>query len=108
MSGQAEVRADISDITRANPAVVTTSAAHGMSTGDYIRITGLGPVGEDAAARGMDQLTARRFKITVLTTTTFSLQDPISGEDIDTTTYPAYVSGGSANKITQTFEYEAA
>jgi len=87
-------RANISAITQANPGVITTSAAHGYSTGQIVRITDLGNVGSNAAARGMDQLNNNRYKVVVLSSTTFSLQDVLTGEDIDTTSYTAYVSGG--------------
>jgi hypothetical protein len=92
--GVTAYRADISGVTQADPCVITTSAAHGYSTGQIVRITDLGDVGPNATARGMNQLNNNRYKIVVLTTTTFSLQDPVSGEDIDSSAYTAYVSGG--------------
>lgn len=92
--GVTAYRADISGVTAADPCVVTTSAAHGYSTGQIVRITDLGDVGPNATDRGMNQLDGNRYKIVVLSTTTFSLQDPVSGEDIDSSAYTAYVSGG--------------
>ncbi len=53
----------ITNATNASPIVITTSAAHGLTTGDYVAILG---VGGNGAAVGTHQ-------ITVLTTTTFSL-----------------------------------
>lgn len=82
----------IDDITQADPCVVTTPTAHGYSTGDIVRFSDLGDIG--AVDRGMDQLNNNRYKIVVLTTTTFSLKDVITGEDIDSTSFDAYVSGG--------------
>lgn len=93
--GVAAYRASISAVSQADPCVVTTSAAHGYSTGQIVRITDLGAVGANATARGMDQLNNNRYKIVVLSSTTFSLQDVITGLDIDSSAYTAYVSGGN-------------
>lgn len=54
----------ISGITIANPAVVTTSAAHNLSTGDRVFIYGV---------RGMNNVNNQTYDITVLSATTFSL-----------------------------------
>src|SRR3989304_1395168 len=56
----------ISNITRANPGVVTTSSDHGYSTGLFVRI--VCPVGI-----GMNELLNKAFEITVLTDDTFSI-----------------------------------
>lgn len=93
--GVTSYRSDISAVSQADPCVVTTSAAHGYSTGQIVRITDLGDVGPNAADRGMDEINNKRFKIVVIDTTNFSLQDPVTGEAIDSTSYTAYVSGGS-------------
>lgn len=85
----------ISGVTAADPVVVTTSAVHGYQSNQLVRITDLGS--DMPTARGMEQINNLRFKITVLSTTTFSLQDPITGEDIDGAAYTAYVSGGYVN-----------
>lgn len=90
--GVPSFRASISGVTQADPCVVTTSAAHGYQTNQIIRITDLGS--DMPTARGMDQLNNNRYRITVLSSTTFSLQDPVSGEDIDSTGFTAWVSGG--------------
>ncbi len=72
----------ISNITQANPAVVTTvESAHGLSTGDEIHITGV---------VGMTEVNDRTFDITVVDADEFSLD----GED--STGHGAYVSGGNA------------
>ena len=42
----------------------------------------------------MAQLNNNRYKIVVLTATTFSLKDVITGEPIDSTAFTAYVTGG--------------
>ncbi len=82
----------ISAISKGDPCVVTTSPAHGYATGDLVRLSDLSDLG--AVDRGMDQLNNLRFRITVLTSTTFSLQDPITGDDIDSLAFDTYVSGG--------------
>lgn len=97
--GQASGRASISGVTAADPCVVTTSAAHGYQTNQIVRITDLGS--DMPTARGMDQLNNNRYRITVLTTTTFSLQDPVTGEDIDSSAFTTYVSGGNVQLESQ-------
>lgn len=90
-----DVTRTISGITQANPGVVTTSSAHGYSTGDRIRLSGIG---------GMTQLNGTVWTITTLSTTTFSIPQ-------NTTGYGAYSGGGNAAKYAQpsdvlTFEGE--
>lgn len=72
----------VSGATNASPIVVTTDAAHGLSTNHYVEIAG---VTGNTAANGIHQ-------ITVLTTTTFSL-DFSTGNG-------AYASGGTATRVT--------
>ncbi len=72
----------VTGATNATPIVITTSAAHGYSTNNYVEIAG---VTGNTAANGIHQ-------ITVLTTTTFSL-DFSTGNG-------AYVSGGTARRVT--------
>lgn len=73
----------ITNITQANPAVVTTSAAHTLSTDDLISITGV---------VGMTEVNNLTFEIVVLSSTTFLLKN------IDSTGYTAYVSGGTVTR----------
>lgn len=87
-------RALISGVTKANPCVVTTTAAHGFQTGQVVMITDLGSVGSGITARGMDELNNKRFKIIVLSTTTFSLLDITTGNPVDSTNFVTWVSGG--------------
>jgi len=75
----------ITGITQANPAVVTTSGAHGFVTGNVIDI---------AAVVGMTEVNGRSFRLTVLSTTTFELD----GED--STLHTAYTSDGTATRQT--------
>ncbi len=81
----------ITGATAANP-VVITDAAHGLSDGDIIRITGV---------VGMVELNNRRFRVADSATNTFSLQDPETREAIDGTNYTAYTSGGQWNLLSR-------
>lgn len=72
----------ITNITQANPAVVTANG-HGFSTGNTITIDNV---------VGMTEVNARSFKITVLSANTFELD----GED--STGHTAYTSGGDATR----------
>jgi hypothetical protein len=78
----------INAATQANPGVLTTTAAHGLSVGDVIFISGV---------VGMTELNSRYYKVgTVPTTTTLTLTD-LDGTVVNTTAYTAY---GSAGTIT--------
>lgn len=89
--GQATSHATISGITQADPCVVTHSA-YTFQTNQIVRFTDLGDCG--VVNHGMAQLNNNRYKIVVLSPTTFSLKDVITGEPIDSTAFTAYVSGG--------------
>jgi hypothetical protein len=90
--GQATAHATISGITAADPCVVTHSA-YTFQTNQIVRLTDLGQV-TPATNRGMGELNNNRYKIVVLSPTTFSLKDVITGEPIDSSAFTAYVSGG--------------
>ncbi len=70
----------IDDITNANPGVCTTTAVHNLTTGEQVRMTGVG---------GMTEINGIDLNITVLTTTTFEV-------GIDTLGFGTYTSGGTA------------
>lgn len=89
--GVSSRHATISGITQADPCVITHSA-YSFQTNQIIRLTDLGSV--MPVAHGMDQLDGKRYRIVVLSPTTFSLKDVISGEPIDSSSFTAYVSGG--------------
>jgi len=76
----------ITGITQANPAVVTI-ASHPYVDGDSIYITGV---------VGMTEVNNRQFKVGSTTTNTFNLED-VNGDDVDSTGFTAYSSGGSSN-----------
>lgn len=91
--GVATSHATISGITQADPGVITHSA-YTFQTNQIVRLTDLGEIGPTVASHGMDNLNNNRYRIVVLSPTTFSLKDPVTGEPVDTTNFPAYVSGG--------------
>ena len=101
--GVAEYRTAITGVSQADPCVVT-AVAHGLTTGELVRITDLG--NEMPTARGMSEINGKRYRVVVLTADTFSLKDPITDEPIDSTSYEAYVIGGSVNLITRTLPYD--
>lgn len=78
----------ITGVTQANPAVVT-SATHGFSNGDIVLITGV---------VGMTQLNNNYYIVANSLTNSFSLKD-LLGNDINSSAFTAYTSGGTANKI---------
>lgn len=101
--GQTSHRSDILNITSAYPCVVTTTEEHGYSTGSFVRLTDLN--GAMPVPRGEDQLNNYRFRIVVTDLDEFYIQDPITHKNIDSTTYPPYVTGGYCNLIETNFEY---
>lgn len=103
--GQTPHRANITAISNAVRCEVTTDEEHGYSSGDFVRLTDLN--GAMPTPRGEDPLNNYRFRIIVTGVTTFTLQDPITHDYIDSTNYTPYVEGGYCNLITQTYEYNA-
>jgi hypothetical protein len=91
--GQATSHATISGISAADPCVVTHSA-YTFQTNQIVRFTDLGEIGPGVASHGMGPLNNNRYRIVVLSPTTVSLKDVITGEPIDSLAFPAYVSGG--------------
>lgn len=91
-SGQVvESDINISGITKANPGVVTTSSSHGLSNGDHVYITGVS---------GMTEVNSSTipYKVANVTSTTFELND-VDGNNVNTTSYTTYSSGGVVNRI---------
>lgn len=84
-----EAAKTITNITQANPAVVT-AASHGYTTGDEIYI--------DSVA-GMTKVNQQRYKVVVLTGNTFELHNQVTNANVNSTSYSAYTSGGTAARI---------
>ena len=80
-------QATITGITQADPGVVT-AANHGFSDDDVVEITGV---------VGMTEANGNFYIVDDATTNTFSLND-LNGDDVDTTGFTAYTSGGIAHK----------
>jgi hypothetical protein len=91
-AGVPAFRALISGVTKANPCVITTTVPNNFQTDQIIRITDLGD--SMPTPRGMSQLDGNRYGIIVLSSTTFSLYDPITLLPIDSTNFETWVSGG--------------
>ncbi len=81
----------ITGITQANPGVVT-SAAHGFSNGNWVYVSGV---------VGMTQVNGRYYIVANATTNTFTLADTLTGAAINTATWSAYTSGGTAARVYQ-------
>jgi hypothetical protein len=78
-------RSVISGITQANPCVVTTASDHDLSTGQVVRL-------HVPQNFGMVNLNNNTYSVTVLSTTTFSIQYtqvPIS-QNVNSIFYPAF------------------
>ena len=72
----------VTGISTANPAVVTTNLAHGWTTGDQVVF-----LFDTSSAPGLlPLLTNRAFQITVTDATDFSIKDPLTGLTIDGST----------------------
>jgi len=82
----------IEGITQADPAVVTITG-HTFQSGEHVSISGV---------VGMEEVNGRIFRVSGVTTNTFSLQDA-DQNDIDSQLYGAWASGGS---VTTVYEIE--
>lgn len=78
----------ITGISQANPGVVTATS-HGYSDGDEVFIN---------SVAGMTEVNGKSYLVANSTANTFELTD-IDSNNIDTTSFTAYSSGGVANKI---------
>ncbi len=105
MAGQEAFRALISAVSKAIQCQVTTTVAHGYTTGQSIRITDLGSM--MPTKRGMVQINGGQFVIFADSTTTFLLRDPVTMDYIDSTDYQTYVSGGRVNLENTIFLWSA-
>lgn len=78
-------RIAISDISKANPGVVTTSSNHNLTTGQVVRLN-------VPLNYGMVELNKLQCSVTVLSNTTFSIQytQVPYNQDVDTRTYSTF------------------
>jgi len=84
---------DISGATNADPCVLTITG-HSFSDGDQIKITGVA---------GMTKLNSHVFSVGNPTANTIELRDENDTDDINSTAYGVYTSGGSAIRVENTF-----
>lgn len=89
----------ISGITKASPAVVTTASAHGYQTGDVVLFTGL----YQSATTGMPQLDSIPFVVTVTGSTTFTI--PFNTNQSNFTALSGSPTGAFVRKILYPFLY---
>ncbi len=101
--GQIPRRSNILSISNANPCVVGIDVNPGYLTGDFVRLTDLN--GAMPIPRGEDPLNNYRWKITLLSDTTFSLKYPVTDIPVDSTNFTPYVTGGYCNLIQRDFNY---
>lgn len=82
---------NITGVTQADPAVLTYSGDDNFSDGDEVYISGVG---------GMTELNGKFFLVANVNTgaNTFELTD-IFGNDVDSSAYTAYTSGGTVAKV---------
>ncbi len=99
--GQIPHRSAITNITNAFPCVVTIEDDIELSSGDFVRLTGLN--GMMPIPRGMEPLNNYRFKVELVDATSFKLKHPVTDKYVNSTNYPPYVTGGSCNKIEPNF-----
>ena len=101
--GQITYRFNIVNITNADPCTIYTDVEHGMTTGDFVRLTNLN--GAMPIPHGSDPLNNYRFRIVVTGLNQFYITYPVTGKKVDSTNFTPYVTGGSCNKIEQTYFY---
>ena len=90
----------ISGITKASAAVVTTGSAHGYSSGDVVILQGL----VQSATTGMQQIAGIPFTITVTGATTFTI--PWNTNQSNYTAISGSPSGAYVKKVLYPFLYE--
>jgi len=79
----------ITNITQANPGVVTTSASHSYENGDEIDIE---------SVVGMTEVNGKFFLVANKGASTFELTD-VDGNNVDTTGFTAYGSAGTTARV---------
>lgn len=81
--------ASVSAVTKANPCVVTVSAAHNLRDGASVIFGSVG---------GMTELNTNTYEVRVIDATSFSLCDE-RGVPVDSSSFTTYTSGGTATQI---------
>lgn len=89
----------ISGITKASPAVVTTASAHGYSTGDIVLFQGT----YQSSSTGMPQICGMPFQITVTGSTTFTI--PWNTNQSNYTALSGSPTGAYVKKVLNPFLY---
>jgi len=102
--GQLPHRAIVESISLSYPCIVTTTEAHGYQNFDFVRFTNLNGL-MPPPQHGADQINGNKYRIIVMGEDSFKIQDPITFEDIDSTNYTPYTSGGNANLVEGTFYF---
>ena len=90
----------ISGITKASPAVVTTGSNHGLASGDVVILTGLA----QSATTGMQQIAGIPFTVTVTGATTFTI--PWNTNQSNYTALSGSPSGAYVKKVLYPYLYE--
>lgn len=90
----------ISGITKASPAVVTTGSNHGLASGDVVILTGLA----QSATTGMQQIAGIPFTVTVTGATTFTI--PWNTNQSNYTALSGSPSGAYVRKVLYPYLYE--
>lgn len=75
----------VTAVTKANPGIVTTSGAHGFTTGDYVYFSGI---------TGMTQINNKIYQITTTSTTKFKL-NVTSSTFVNTSSYGTFSTSGT-------------
>lgn len=84
--GFVDTNINISGVTNATPAVITTSSPHGLNKNDYIKIQGV---------NGMVNINNVFFVSTVISSTQFTIKNNINTNDeISSIRFNNYISGG--------------
>jgi len=85
-----EADVTITGATKADPCVIT-AVAHGYSNGDEVFIY---------EVAGMEELNGKSYLVSNVTTDTYEITD-VDGNDIDSTAYSTYTSGGVSTRIVE-------
>jgi len=91
---QSNLEKTISSISKANPALITTSAAHGLTHDDIIKIADDSDDNQ-MSVDGMTQLSTGFYRVRVVSTTTFNLVDLDTRENINSTSYSDYTASSA-------------